>query len=974
MGSDFVSKPVSITPNSPSSSSSSQPDPTMFVRMLQKEVFSRLGGAAFGAQTTAVSDPNGRFATLDTGFQSSGRLCIGWIMDATVIANAYRVHLEKGTAPIVAVPVSTTSQGYIGATAITTYLPGTCVVVMTHDKLSQGFILGVVPDILRGGSAAIHPYISQVSRKRVDDCHKKHIKQPNAGGVSDWSAWRPYDGTQAGEWGAVTSTGMAVTLDDFLVQMAVNEFCGVFGFYHDQLLRVAGYNMQTWTAGHERDAFMDQAEYNDIQGYSPFPWEAMGALNPATDIVQPYSPSTYQNPTGKPYYASWENKYEYQQPYHRSQRFYGYLGQGGRSVLHAPPENVDIWTYTPGPKGEQGKIYGYDDADSQGTAKPALDPGVDKISTGMELKPCVGLHEDNVGLDGRRFIASAKGITLAKRILLPMATRTRRPEDPDGDDATTNYKPASYKGEGPDHNITGDLQTGTEQPHLQRASAILDLHGYLFNYAGVHPFHWHAKDFKIWEQSTLEYAEFNSHVPAYTSLQGSMYLEQPPSKQIKVDHRYGPQTFYESESFVSMLEDGSVVIGDGYGAEIKLAGGSITIAAPGDIWLKSGRHAQLWTGGDCIIRANDSVDISTTENSVRIKSEKHVMVMAGNEEAGTPGGILLESRSSGDNYKFDECGDKVEFSGVVLRAPNSNVVNVGQHIYLRTGGGGSSITPGNITIDAGRGEADIVTKSNNIYQYVGQGGAIQQFFRTSSDDSSKKANYFSRNYTLLCGPLGCDADIVASGSALFKGSVICSDGHIFTGGAAKGNYFVAPCKGDCKDKVEPALTTIREYVDTILPKAGDQFDKEYLQAIWYADNKAGNTTTLDNMQFSFRTDEQYFKKDGQPGDSDFKFMLFEDRWQQNARLYGDVPKTWTEKSVTSKICGKTWPFPGGKWLEDSEEGFATVDHTIVEKSGDGLRDKDRGEQGTLNDAYSQPKFADIQKKKLNGTYPIVGRA
>jgi hypothetical protein len=934
----------------------------------QKGLAGRADSTAFGAQTAAAADPYSKFTAIDTGFQDGSRICLGWIVDGTAIANAYRVQVEKLGATIVAAPLSQSSQSCLGATEINSYVPGSCVVVLLDDRSLRGYILGAAPDVLFSGQQAVHPYISQLSRKRVDDCHKKYIKQPNGGGVMDYSAWRPYDATLAGEWGAITTTGIGVTLDDFMVQMSVNEFCGVTGFYHDSMLRVAGYNMQTWTAGHTRDAIMDQAEYNDTQGYSPFPWEAMGALNPTTDIVQEYQPDTYQCPTGKPYYAYWENKNDYQQPYHRTQHFYGYLGQGGRSVLHAPPSGVDIWTYTPGTSGTAGDIYGANDSANQQNSPPPCKQGQDKTNTGMELKPCIGLHEDNVAMDGRRFIASAKGIVLSKRMLLPMPTRIRPPEDTAGDDAEKNYKAGGYKGEGPEHTITGDFETGTEQPHLQRAGALLDLHGYLFNYVGVHPFHWHAKDFKLWQQSELKYAEYNQKVQDYSTLQGSMYLPHPmpaSNGKIKIDHRYKDQKFYETESFISLLEDGSIVIGDGYGAEIKMSAGCLTLSAPGDVWIKSGRSSQLWSGADCIIRSNDGIDISTTEKNVRIKSEENVLILAGNSEE-KPGGVLIESRASSSIYNFDQCGDDIIFGGIVLRAPKSEVVTLGSKIYMRTGGG--DIPPGNITIDAGRGAADIVTKSSNMYNYVGLNGSIQHFFRSSADDNTKKANSFSQNYTLLAGPVACDRDIVVGGFALIKGSVICADpsSHIFTGLATKLGALapVLPCNGDCQDRVQPAITELRRYIDTILPQQADTIDKSALEQLWYAKGRPGNTDTIKKMEFSFRTDKQYKVGDG--------FLLFEDRWQQLARLYDNIPKKWTEKPVTNTVCGKTWPFPGGKWLDG--EGYAMVDYSIVELGGDGVRDKDRGEQGSLADPYTAPKFKDIQKQKINGNYPIVGRA
>jgi hypothetical protein len=332
-------------------------------------------------------------------------------------------------------------------------------------------------------------------------------------------------------------------------------------------------------------------------------------------------------------------------------------------------------------------------------------------------------------------------------MLLPMPVRMKRPEAGDGDDASKNYKSASQMGEGPDHKITGDIETTGQHPHMQRAAGVLDLHGYLFNYAGLHPFHWHEKDYKTYEQDELKYAEYNHRVPDYTQLKDAMYLEQPEPKKLRIDHRYQTQNFYETEAFLSILEDGSVVIGDGYGAEIRMSAGVLTMSAPGDVWIKSGRHSQIWSGGDAIVRSVGNIDLSTTKKSVRIKSEKDVMILAGNKSG--DGGVLIESRAKTQDYDFEKAGDDVRFGGVVLRAPDSNVVGIGHQIYMRTGGGGSSIQPGNITIDAGKGEKDLVTKSNKVYHYVGQSGQIFHFFRASADDATQKANYFSKDFTLL---------------------------------------------------------------------------------------------------------------------------------------------------------------------------------------------------------------------------------
>ena len=957
---------MSATPPQKPTSASGQPasyDHTQAVRRLQNntQFASRAATSAYGSQVQAVADPNSKLVGFKTGFQDTGRVCMGYVVDGTAIANCYKVFVEKGHAPVIAAALSNTSQSCVGASSINTYAPGTPVMLMLHDKMGQAFIIGSVPSVLDVGSRAYHDYISQASRKRVDDCHKKYIKMPTNGQMVDWSAWKPWDATLASEWGAISTTGIGVVVDDFMFKAAVNEFCGVYGFYHDSLLRLAGYNMQVWTAGSERDAYMDQAECNDTTGYAPYPWEALGLLDSGVDMIAEYQPKDYQTTKGKPYYSHWENKHEYQQPYHRTQKFFGYLGQGSRSVVHAPPQGLDRWTYKPAEgSGSPTQVYDSDITSSDGSAPDTGGGGEDKLKT-HEEKPAFGLCEQNTALDGRHFITSAKGVVISKRILLPMPQRIKRPESGEGDDTEQEYKAAGKFGNGPEHTITGDIATTDETyPNLQRAAAVLDLHGYLFNYAGLHPFYWHAKDYKTWEQSELEYAQVNQQLPTFSDLKGSMYLSQSEPKQFKIDHRYGEQNFYETECFMSLLEDGSVVIGDGYGAEIRMSGGCIFLSAPGDVWLKGGRDVQTWAGNDAIIKAKNGVDISTTEKNVRIKAEANVMVLAGNDSSEKEGGILLESRMKTKDYDFEQGGDNVKFAGIVMRAPNANVVSLSHQLYLRTGGGGSSIEAGNITIDAGKGEKEIVTKSNNFYQFLKQSGRHYQFFGLTD---YQKANMFSENFTLLSGPLGTESHIIAGGGILAKDSVLVAKGHIITEAAAKGAIFVAPCDGDCQSQVNQAIDEIRKLIDDELPQTGAKIDQQLLEQLWYGDKKAGSARVMDTAEFSFRTDDDY-------GIEEFK--LYEDRWQQMARIGGAEPEKWTEKPVTSKVGEPSWPFPGKKWLSD-EPAYVEQELNIAEKQDAGLRDKDRGTAPDLADDYSAPEFKLSEPKTLNGNYPIVPR-
>ena len=914
---------------------------------------SQFATAAFAAQVRPVSDPNGALPAYHFGFHDTGRVVVGVIMDGTPIANCYRVHLEKGFAPIVATACSHGSASVLGATSINTYAPGTPVIVMVHDKSSTGYILGGVPSILDVSRRSYHDYISQASRKRVDELHKKHIKQQNGGQIPDHSAWRPIDATMASEWGAVSSTGISVTVDDFMAQLSVNEFCGVYGFYHDSLLRLAGTNMQVWTGGSERDAFMDQAECNDATGYAPYPWEALGVLNPGQPVIEEYDVRTYLCAKQKPYYAHWENKNEYQQPYHRSQVFYGYLGQGRRSIVQAPPQ-INRWTYEPG--SSENAPTPYEGAPGNDYGELKCISGPTKSRTHQD-KPGLGLHEDNIALDGRRFIASAKGIVLTKRTLLPMPQRLKRPDTPDGD-TEKNYKFSGKYGEGDPHKITGDIEsTDSDYPNLQRAAAVLDLHGYLFNYAGLHPFYWHAKDYKTWEQSELTEAtktDINHRVPDFGELTGSMFLKAPEPKKWKIDHRYNEQNYYEMESFISLLEDGGIVIGDGYGGEIRMTGGSITISAPGDVWLKSGRNANVWAGADCSVRANHSIDMSTTKDSVRIKSEKHFMVLAGNGEQ--EGGVLIESRSPMRDYDFEKCGDDVKFGGVVLRARKSNVAGVGDSIYM---GAPSDATDGKIIMDAAKGKGDFVTSSNNVYNYV-KNGVFHAFGAGKADQPVDKSNGFLRDVTSICGIFSAERDAFIDGNVMAKKDLFSSEGHVYTGKAEPNDYRVLPVPPGALSGI---IERVTDFVNAEMPATVSSASVGN-RLTHYDAQKIGNRDVQKALAFSFRTDEQY---------SIPEFLIYEDRWQQLADIAGKSVKRWEEKEIKSYGgCEATYPYPGKKWLT-AEPAYVQQELNIAEFVNGGFRDIDRGPAPGLAGGYSQPRFGSNNAVLLNGNYAITGK-
>lgn len=928
-------------------------DAALAARALFKNITGFGATPAFKGHTVPVADPHSQNTSYSTAF-SACEMMVGTVSDGSALVNMYVVHPDGGGDPVLATVATDTAAACWGPTNISGIIPGARVLVVRQSKDTDHYIVGSMPTSLETGRRAMHDYISQAARNRVDDTHKKYIKQPKNGGMSDYSAWRPYDATLGGDWGVICTTGTRITVDDFMVQAAVNDFCGLYGFYHDNMLRLAGYNMQVWTAGSERDAYMDQAEYNDSQGYTPYPWEGMGVLKPGIKVIEQYEPGCYHAWDQKPFYSRWENKHEFAQPYHRSQVFFGYIGQGMRQLVHAPPDGKQRWTYK-GNKGSTGEKPFDSKIESTRGFKYESEGGPDK-DTDHQDDPVFGLSEENKALDGRIFMASAKGIHITKRILLPFPNRIRRPEDVNrGDDASKQYKASSLFGNGEEHPITGTIKTtDPKYPNLQRAAALLDLHGYLYNYSGLHGFYWHKDDYKTWEQQELGYADYNQKIPTFTQLAGrKMYLKEPnPKSTFKIDHRYdkNPQHFYETESYISLLEDGGICIGDGYGGEIRMTGGCVFISAPGDVWCKAGRDVQLWGGHDVITRARNTVDISCTEKNVRIKAEEHVLILGGNKEE--YGGVIIESKAKQECCSF-ECGDDIRFCGIALKAPCTRIDLRAKDLYLGTNVRKYGCQPGMIVIDADDGRSSILTKSANIFHYI-RGGAAFHFFGDGPCEKWKteKANMFSSRFSLICGPIGTDGHIILDGSLLSRGSGVFTKGHVFTEQAKK-IPFVAPAEGLFLFIVDSIIQIIKQLMNVILPFIGDLIHYFFFTLIW--------CNIKCDPEFSFRLDRHYKIPD---------FLLYEDRWQQMARLGGEIPDRWTEKPVKTK-CGPTYPYPGKKWLLE-EPGFAEQDFKIVQTSG-GYVDKERNKAPGLDGVYRNPIFKEPSKKILNGNYVITPR-
>jgi hypothetical protein len=185
----------------------------------------------------------------------------------------------------------------------------------------------------------------------------------------------------------------------------------------------------------------------------------------------------------------------------------------------------------------------------------------------------------------------------------------------------------------------------------------------------------------------------------------SVVAELYPGRRIRI---------YKNHSMFLMADDGGVTIGDGFGAEIRMSRGNVTIAAAGDITMQPGRDLVEWVPRNRISKVRQRVEIVSSNDSISIKSEKNLQMLSGN---GGTGSTVIENRANNTDLSQIavsalEQGRAIG-SGVHIRSTLSGVSILGDYIY---GGGytnqtdeAEGLTPVscNILLDAGPGFATL---------------------------------------------------------------------------------------------------------------------------------------------------------------------------------------------------------------------------------------------------------------------------
>lgn len=169
----------------------------------------------------------------------------------------------------------------------------------------------------------------------------------------------------------------------------------------------------------------------------------------------------------------------------------------------------------------------------------------------------------------------------------------------------------------------------------------------------------------------------------------------PPKQLDIVDPVTGKiHTYFDSTSFISQEPDGSILICDGYGSEIRMSQGNIIISPALDLQLRPGRD--MWS----LVPRHLALD---AQQYITINSNKGIYIRSTND-------LQLAAATEGKGKLVLECDDgrNTTDAGLVIRSLG-NVSLTGHDLYIGVNTGTSKTegrienteTPGSILIDAG---------------------------------------------------------------------------------------------------------------------------------------------------------------------------------------------------------------------------------------------------------------------------------
>jgi len=284
----------------------------------------------------------------------------------------------------------------------------------------------------------------------------------------------------------------------------------------------------------------------------------------------------------------------------------------------------------------------------------------------------LGLFSEEVTGEGEYRLKASGGIRLERTGSIPVPVRVHEPFNVD-------FDPAAESGVPSEQSVAQAFGLRSSEEYLAVRDILRDsdLQEYELRYENL------RKDSGLWLLPSADEVKKTAFGTADPPKLPPITAQQREYSDVDLETLLGEireiapgkrvRLMKSSSAFV-MTEDGGIVIGDGFGGEIRMHRGTVSITSAGDTIIDSGRDFIQQTGGQHLVKARKRVEISSSNKSVLIKAEGSLHLTSGN---GGEGALVLENnarRSSlnDSDIRRARAGDAVG-SGVVIRSKTNPV-------------------------------------------------------------------------------------------------------------------------------------------------------------------------------------------------------------------------------------------------------------------------------------------------------------
>lgn len=542
-------------------------------------------------------------------YQKTGNVFVGFVITSTAGSNAITVVRESyagvktadGGMRMQGVMVSSTLSAFLGFKESAMPQPGSRVLCVEDGTGAGCFIVGMIPQQTLSKKVILPARTCLGAGNAIGDEANKLGHMSNTPDIYDHR--RPVDVVD-GEHVVSNEFGVLLGLYQQMANLKASELAQVQCHLLDDLVRIISHNFQHYTALGEYNVYHDGRRIMAEFGATHKPTESYGRPAVKKDkqesIFEKKGKNTVDDESD--YFSIKED--ERVKAIERFKWFLGGLGD----FLH-------VFLVRPDPDEIR-----------------KLDPDY------TPTRPDTGLWDAHVGTDGAFHLRSVKEIFIEKTNWIRVPLRKAAPDDPGGDDAEKlEYdKKERFK--------FNDDAKFKENP-FNYALQLRDYVAYVNEKLGYQNFKKHEKDFHV-----------NDYINDENKLKDIQEVDQETTLNLE-DYKLRTAGIY-------LMPNGGITIRDAWNSAIVMEGGNIYLQPAKDIVSQPLRNCIVKAGGHINMVSKKHLDLSSSEESVRLKSEKSLYCYSNKS------GIILEANGkTNTSGSPDPTKDAIEdIGGIVLKS------------------------------------------------------------------------------------------------------------------------------------------------------------------------------------------------------------------------------------------------------------------------------------------------------------------